>query len=105
MLRRKVLWAAAALGTGGARLIGATAYEAEIAEWRKNYDRDLRSENGPFWLIARHDVPEGKTRIGSDPSNPVVLPERAPKRAGTIERRADRVTFAASRRNRRYGER
>jgi hypothetical protein len=73
MLRRNVLWAAAALGTGGARLIGATSYEAEIAEWRKNYDRDLRSENGPLWLIARHDAPEGKTGIGSDSYNVIML--------------------------------
>jgi len=39
---------------------------------------------------------EGKTGIGSDPSNVIMLPDRAPKRAGTIERRADKVTFAAS---------
>src|SRR5438876_4691868 len=94
MLRRNVLWAASALGAGGARLLGDnTVYDAEIAEWRKNYDRDLRSEKGPLWLIARHNVPEGRTEIGSDASNSIALPDRAPKRVGAIERGGDQVTF------------
>jgi len=62
MLRRNVLWVASALSAGGARLLGDnTVYDSEIARWRKNYDRDLRSEKGPLWLIARHNVPEGRT--------------------------------------------
>jgi uncharacterized protein (DUF1684 family) len=94
MLRRSVLRALATLIAGGARLVGADAsYQAEIAEWRKEYDRDLRSEKGPLYLIARHNVPEGRTEIGSDASNSIGLPSRAPKRVGVIERRGDKVTF------------
>ena len=94
MLRRNVLWVASALGAGGARLLGDnTVYDAEITEWRKNYDRDLRSEKGPLWLIGRHKVPEGRTEIGSDASSSIALPDRAPKRVGAIERRGDKVTF------------
>ena len=78
---------------GGIRLVGDDRYQAEIAEWRKNYDRDLRSEKGPLWLIARHTVAEGRTEIGSDASNRIKLPDRAPKRVGAIERRGDKVTF------------
>ena len=78
----------------GARLFGADpGYLAEIAEWRKNYDRDLRSEKGPLYLIARHGVPEGSSEVGSDPSSRIELPDRAPKRVGSIERRGDKVTF------------
>jgi uncharacterized protein (DUF1684 family) len=92
MLRRDILWMASALG--GARLFGAdAAYAAEIAEWRKKYDRDLRSEEGPLWLIGRHNVPEGRTEIGSDASNRIELPDRAPKRLGAIVRQGDRVTL------------
>ena len=98
MLRRKVLWAALALVARGARLLGNnTDYDAEISEWRKNYDRDLRSEKGPLWLIGRHNVPEGRTEIGSDSSHSIVLPARAPKRVGAIERRGDKVTFEPTR--------
>lgn len=94
MLRRSVLRALSALIAGGARFVGADAgYVAEIAEWRKNYDRDLRSEKGPLYLIARHNVPDGRTEIGSDASNNVELPGRAPKRVGVIDHRGDKVTF------------
>src|SRR5881409_909359 len=94
MPRRNVLWAVATLVAGGARLAGDDAgYQARIAEWRKNYDRDLRSEKGPLWLIARHNVPEGRTGIGSDASNSIELPGRAPNRVGAIERRGDKITF------------
>jgi hypothetical protein len=94
VLRRTVLSVAPALITGGARLLGAKpGYDSEIAEWRKSYERDLRSEKGPLWLIARHNVGEGRTEIGSDTSNTIPLPERAPKRVGTLDRRGDKITF------------
>jgi len=94
MLRRNVSWALMALVVGGVRLVGDDAgYQAGMAEWRKDYDRDLRSEKGPLWLIGRRDVPEGRTQIGSDASNRIELPDRAPKRVGDIERRGDLVTF------------
>jgi len=51
MLRRKVLWAAAALGTGGARLLGATALwgrAGSVAE--KLWSRSPIGKNGPLWL-------------------------------------------------------
>src|SRR5262245_54087870 len=90
---RNMLIAAAILIVGGTRLVGNDRYQAEIAEWRKNYDRDLRSDKGPLWLIARHSVAEGRTEIGSDASSTIKLPDRAPKRVGTIERHGDKVTF------------
>jgi MlrC C-terminus len=93
MRRRKLLWAAAMLIAGGTRLVGDDRYPAGIAEWRKNYDRDLRSEKGPLWLIARHTVAEGRTEIGSDASNGIQLPGRAPQRVGAIERHGDKGTF------------
>src|SRR5438046_400447 len=94
MLRRHVIRTMAALLPGGAAIGASNAwYEAEIAKWRKEYDRDLRSEKGPLYLIGRHDIPEGRTAIGSDPAGRIALPERAPKRVGVIERRGDTVTF------------
>jgi len=95
MRRRNAIRAVAALVAGGSRLAGAdTSYRAEIAGWRKNYDRDLRSDKGPLFLIARHNIPDGKTEIGSDSSYRIALPDRAPKRVGAIERLGDKIMFA-----------
>lgn len=91
MLRRSILSGAALFTTGVPLLAGAGAYDAEIAEWRRNYDRDLRSEKGPLWLNGRHNIPEGKSEIGSAGS--ISLPERAPKRVGVLDRRGDKLTF------------
>jgi uncharacterized protein (DUF1684 family) len=94
MLSRNALAVVLVLFAAGARLLGDAAnYRAEIAEWREKHDRSLRSAKGPLRLIARHDVPEGRSEIGSDPSNAVTLPSRAPKRAGIVQRQGDKVTF------------
>src|SRR5258708_4475294 len=92
MLRRDVFRTAGAL-LAGRDFFAGSRYEAEIAEWRQTYNRDLRSEKGPLYLIARHNLPEGRTEIGSDTSSRIALPDRAPKRVGSIERRGDKVTF------------
>ena len=73
----------------GYPLVGDDRYQAEIDEGRKKYDRDLRSEKGPLWLIARHSVAESRTEIGSQASNRIKLPARAPERVGALERPGD----------------
>ena len=94
MLRRDLWRAAATLAASGARLGGADAsYQAAIAAWRKEYDHDLRSEKGPLLLIGRQNLPEGRSEVGSNVSSHIQLPDRAPKRAGVVERRGDMVTF------------
>jgi uncharacterized protein (DUF1684 family) len=94
MLRRACYWAIVAPLAGGAQLISAGGeYGAAIAEWRKNYDRDLKAEKGPLYLVGQHNLREGRTKIGAGASRGIPLPDRAPKRVGSIERRGDRVTF------------
>jgi uncharacterized protein (DUF1684 family) len=94
MMYRYLLPVALVLWAGGARLLGDSAtYLSQIAEWRKNYDRELLSEKGPLHLIARHDLPEGRTTIGGGESNDVSLPDRAPKRVGTLIRQGGKITF------------
>ena len=93
MQLRNLLWAGAILVAGGTRFAGSDRYPAEIAEWRKNYDRVLRSEKGPLWLIGRHTVAEGQSSVGSEVSNRIKLPSHAPKRVGTVERHGQKVTF------------
>lgn len=72
-----MLRAVAVVLATGERLIGTSSdYESVIAEWRKNYDIDLRSEKGPLYLIARVSSGEGRSEIGSDPSSRITLPDR-----------------------------
>jgi uncharacterized protein (DUF1684 family) len=52
-------------------------YQAEIETWRRSMDVALRKENGWLALAGLYWLEEGSNRIGSDPSNRIVLPERA----------------------------
>jgi uncharacterized protein (DUF1684 family) len=86
-----------AIVASAARLGGAEgSYQTGIEEWRVSHERAIRSENGPLLLTGRHDVPEGRTSIGSGPGNQIVLPDRAPKEAGVFTRQADTVSFEAA---------
>jgi hypothetical protein len=63
MLRRDVFHILPALLAGGARAVPAGAeYEAAIAEWRKNYDRDLKSDTGPCTLSDGTTYPKAKLK-------------------------------------------
>jgi len=67
-------------------------YEAEIANWRKDFDADLR--NGAWLaLVARYQLGEGAFSVGSDPSSDLVLPERAPRSFGRLTRHSASVRF------------
>jgi uncharacterized protein (DUF1684 family) len=59
-------------------------YEQEILKWRAERDDSLRRENGWLALAGLYWLNDGLNRIGSDPSNEVVLPERFPASLGTI---------------------
>jgi uncharacterized protein (DUF1684 family) len=59
-------------------------YTAEIEAWRRQRVERLVSENGWLSLTGLFWLEEGDNPVGSDPSNAVVLPGNAPRRAGTI---------------------
>jgi uncharacterized protein (DUF1684 family) len=94
MLRNSLGWMVFALISCTVTVRGADGkYEADIAQWRLDRDRDLRSEKGPLYTIGRYRVAEGRMWLGSSPECHVVLPDRAPKRVGMVERHEDKVTF------------
>ena len=68
-------------------------YLQQIERSRKETDEFLRSSKSPLLLVGRFEVPEGASQIGSDPQSQVVLPERAPKHLGVIERRGKDITL------------
>ncbi len=57
----------------------------ELEQWRKARHASLRSENGWLTLVGLSWLTEGENAFGSDPSNPVPLPEKkAPAKAGVF---------------------
>src|SRR5208283_4718502 len=75
----------------GAVLFGAATYQAEIAQWRRAREAELRGDGswltvaGLFWLR------DGSNRFGKDASNEVVLPD-GPAHAGAFDLRNGKVT-------------
>jgi uncharacterized protein (DUF1684 family) len=78
-------------------LTAATPYQDEIQRWRTQREAGLKAEGGwltvagLFWLHA------GANPYGTDPANPVVLPQgTAPARAGVFELNGGKVTAVAN---------
>src|ERR1700722_15218299 len=70
------------------------AYVMQILQWRQQNDKELRSDVLP--LVGRFKLEEGSSLVGSDPASVVILPPRAPKRAGTITRQGREFHFQAN---------
>jgi uncharacterized protein len=71
-------------------------YRAEILTFQQERDAALRAENGWLTVAGLFFLTQPVTSFGSDPLNDIVLPERAPGRAGTFELRNGKVTVKAA---------
>lgn len=71
----------------------AASYEAGILEWRKEHDRDLRSDKGPLFTVGRFDLPQGEVCVGSAPRCAVRLPQRGPDAIARLRRTGSNVTL------------
>jgi uncharacterized protein (DUF1684 family) len=60
-------------------------YHAEIKAWRKAHEAKLRAPDGWLSVSGLHWLNPGQTRLGSDPSNDILLPAHAPAMLGTLE--------------------
>jgi len=70
-----------------------SAYRASVEKWRRDYEADLKSDNGWLTIAGLFWLHEGENRFGSDPLNDVVLPEgAAPADAGYFELRGGKIT-------------
>jgi uncharacterized protein len=69
-----------------ALLAAEDSYVREIQQWRQEQDQFLRSAKGPLLLVARYNIDEGDSTVGSRPGSKVLLPEKAPGRVCTIQR-------------------
>jgi uncharacterized protein (DUF1684 family) len=68
-------------------------YAAEIEAWRRRRVERLVSEDGWLALTGLFWLDEGDNPVGADGSSAVVLPARAPRRAGTIRLERGQAVF------------
>jgi hypothetical protein len=68
-------------------------YEQTINKWRQEMDTNLRRENGWLALAGLFWLRKGTNIIGSDSHSDILLPERAPRRLGTLEFDGNNVTL------------
>jgi uncharacterized protein (DUF1684 family) len=61
------------------------AYADEVEQWKAKRVASLKGDDGWLSLVGLHWLKEGVNKIGSDPSNEVVLPEgKSPRVAGSL---------------------
>jgi len=76
-----------------AALAAEDPYVSEIQKSRRETDDFMRSEKSPLLLVGRFAVRDGASTIGSDPGSTIVLPDRAPRRIGTLIRRGSQLAI------------
>ena len=77
----------------GTAVFAATAFQSELADWRKSREAALRSDGGWLTVTGLFWLRDGPNRFGKDASNEIVLPD-GPARAGAFTLRNGKVTAA-----------
>jgi uncharacterized protein (DUF1684 family) len=77
----------------GAALFAATAFQSEVADWRKSREAALRRDGGWLTVTGLFWLREGPNRFGKEASNGITLPD-GPARAGAFTLRNGKVTAA-----------
>lgn len=63
---------------------GTPEYIAKIERWHQQRIERLKDENGWLTLAGLYWLKEGENTFGSDKSNDIVFPEKAPENIGTV---------------------
>jgi uncharacterized protein (DUF1684 family) len=75
----------------GVALAAVSAYQSEIAEWRRAREAALKADGGWLTVAGLFWLHEGANRTGKDASNDIVLPD-GPPHAGAFELHGGKVT-------------
>jgi uncharacterized protein (DUF1684 family) len=98
-MQRIVLGSALLLALGtylGSAAVMSPPYKYGIERWREKREADLKAEDGWLTVSGLFWLRPGETRIGSDPSNDILLPPHAPASVGTVTLREGGVYFQAA---------
>jgi uncharacterized protein (DUF1684 family) len=60
------------------------SYKEKIQQWRSSRMKNLKAPDGWLNLVGLEWLKQGKNTIGSDSSNDVVFPEKAPAKVGEL---------------------
>ncbi len=74
-------------------------YKAEMKNWRETRMERLKSENGWLNLVGLLWLKPGNNSFGSDSSNQIVFPPKAPARVGTITLKDSVITLKMNKDN------
>jgi uncharacterized protein (DUF1684 family) len=75
---------------------GDERYDQEIERWRRQREAALKADDGWLTVSGLFWLRSGEARIGSDPSNDILLPAHAPGLVGTLTVRTGHVLLQAA---------
>ncbi len=81
---------------GTTAAFGGDRYEQDVEKWRRQREADLKADDGWLTVSGLFWLRPGETRIGSDPSNDILLPAHAPSSVGTATLQEGRVRFESA---------
>ena len=76
---------------------GDDRYRDEIEVWRQQRLAALKADDGWLTVAGLFWLKQGETKIGSDPSNDILLPARSPGSVGTLTFAEGKIVFRAER--------
>jgi uncharacterized protein (DUF1684 family) len=93
---RKIRFVAVAALMAGGTLLAQTPYKAEIEQWRKEREANLRKDNGWLTVAGLFWLKNGENRVGTAAFNEIALPpQSAPARVGSFLFRNGKTVFTA----------
>src|SRR5271166_1807258 len=81
---------------GAIAAVGDDRYREANERWRQKREADLKANDGWLTVSGLFWLRPGETRIGSDPSNDILLPAHAPASVGTLNLSERRTEFRAA---------
>ncbi len=76
--------------------LGDDRYVREVERWRQQREAALKADDGWLTVSGLFWLRPGEARIGSDPSNDILLPAQAPGLVGTMTVHEGRVQFQSA---------
>ena len=93
---RKIGFLAAAALLSGGILLAQTSYKAEIEQWRKEREANLRKDNGWLSVAGLFWLKNGENRVGTAAIDEIALPpQSAAARVGSFLFRNGKTVFTA----------